>query len=177
MALYSVDKLMVEARKLASEFRKTTGKPLGISSEIAKFDAARLMDLELVDQSKPGGYDAVGKGIRDGKLVQIKGRAILEEKKSGQRIGQLKVDQEWDCVMLVMMNEEYEPIEIYEAERAELLDDLEDTANSKRKKRGAMTVAKFKNLGKLVWSHIEGKSEGKSEGNINNEVWDNQSKR
>ena len=121
MALYSVDKLMVEARKLAAEYRKTTGKPLGISSEIAKFDVARLMGLESVDPTQSGGYDAIGTGERNGKLVQIKGRAILEEKKSGQRIGQLKVDQEWDSVMLVMMNEEYEPIEIYEAQRSKLL--------------------------------------------------------
>lgn len=156
MALYSVDKLMVEARKLAAEYRKTTGKPLGISSEIAKFDVARLMGLESVDATQSGGYDAIGTGERNGKLVQIKGRAILEEKKSGQRIGQLKVDQEWDSVMLVMMNDEYEPIEIYEAQRSELLEDLQDSAHSKRKKRGAMTVAKFKKIGKLVWSCFEG---------------------
>ncbi len=156
MALYSVDKLMVEARKLAAEYRKTTGKPLGISSEIAKFDVARLMGLESVDPTQSGGYDAIGTGERNGKLVQIKGRAILEEKKSGQRIGQLKVDQEWDSVMLVMMNEEYEPIEIYEAQRSELLEDLQDSTHNKRKKRGAMTVAKFKKIGKLVWSCFEG---------------------
>jgi len=152
MALYSVDKLMVEARKLAAEYRKTTGKPLGISSEIAKFDAARLMNLELVDHAHSGGYDAIGKGEKNDKLVQIKGRAILEEKKSGQRIGQLKVEQEWDSVMLVMMNDEYEPIEIYEAQRKDLLGDLEDSGPSKRKKRGAMTVAKFKKIGERVWS-------------------------
>jgi len=158
MTLYSVDKLMVEARKLAAEFRKTTGKPLGISGEIARFDAARLMELEMIDQPGPGGYDAVGKEgtPRAGKRIQIKGQTITGETKSGQRIGQLKVDQEWDSVMLVIMNEEYNPIEIYEAQRDVLQGDMNKTGASKRSKRGAMTVAKFKIIGKLVWTCYEG---------------------
>jgi len=90
MVLYSVDKLMIEARKIAAEYRKTTGKPLGISSEIAKFDAARLMGLELVDQSQTGGFDAIGKDERVGQLVQIKGRAILEEKNQGRELVSLR---------------------------------------------------------------------------------------
>lgn len=168
MALYSVDKLMVEARKLAAEYRKATGKPLGISSEIARFDAARLMNLELVEAATPLGYDAVGKGDREGKLVQIKGRAILDDKKSGQRVGQIKVDQQWDSVMLVMMDDEYEPVEIYEADREDLIEELDKKASSKRSKRGALSVAKFKILARLVWNCVDGE--------VDDEVWDNQSK-
>jgi len=59
--------------------------------------------------------------------------------------------------MLVMMDDEYEPIEIYEAQRSELLQDLQDNSDSKRKKRGAMTVAKFKKIGKLIWNSTDGK--------------------
>ena len=97
---------MSEARKLAVEYRRTTGKPLpGISGEIANYDAARLLDLELVKDNAPGGYDAIGKGKREGRRVQVKGRAILDEKKSGQRIGQLKLEQDWDSVVLVLMDD------------------------------------------------------------------------
>ena len=156
MSLYNVEKLMVEARKLAADYRKATGKPLGISSEIARFDAARLMKLELIEESSTVGYDAVGKGAREGKLIQIKGRAILDDKKSGQRVGQMKIDQQWDSVMLVMMDDIYEPVEIYEADREDLMEEMEKKTTSKRSKRGAISVAKFKFLGRLVWTNEEG---------------------
>lgn len=167
MGVYSVDKLISEARRLAAEFRRTTGKPLpGVSGEIAEHDAARLLDLELCKE-KPGGYDAVGRGSRDGKRVQIKGRVIFDEDKSGQRIGQLKLEQDWDSVMLVIMDENYEACEIYEAERDDIFAALDETAGSARKKRGAMTVARFKIISRPVWT--------REEGAIENEVWDNRS--
>jgi hypothetical protein len=136
----------------------------GVTGEVAENDAARLLHLELLNE-KPGGYDAIGKGQREGKKIQIKGRAIFDETKSGQRIGQLKVDQEWDSVVLVLMNEDFEPFEIYEAERDVIMDAMGD-ASSSRKKRGAMSVAKFKNIAQLVW--VEGEDEG------DDKVWDNQ---
>lgn len=155
MSIYSVDKLISEARKLAADYRKTTGKSLGgVSGEIALNDAARLLDLELCD-SNVGGYDAIGRGRLKGKKIQIKGRVIFDEGKSTQRIGQLKIDQDWDSVVLVLMNECYEPVEIYELDREAIMDDLAES-DSKRKKRGAMSVAKFKIIGSLVWSESEG---------------------
>ena len=153
MAVYSTEKLISEARRLAAEYRKATGKPLGISSEIAEFDAANLLNLELCKE-KTAGYDAVGQGSRQGKKIQIKGRAIFDESKSGQRIGQLKIDQDWDSVVLVLMNDQYEPVEIYEGERHDLLDGVTD--RSKRNKRGAMSVARFKAISKLVWHKDSG---------------------
>ena len=151
MSVYAVDKLIAEARKLAADYRRATGKPLGgVSSEICQHDAARLLDLEICD-SQTGGYDAIGRGGRAGKKIQIKGRAIFDERKSGYRIGQLKTDQEWDSVMLVLMDENLEPFEIYEAERADIMADLEQAKQSRRSSRGAMSVAKFKNLARLVW--------------------------
>ncbi len=164
MGLYSVDKLIAEARRIAADYRRATGKPLGgVSGEIAENDAARLLNLEVC-QEKPGGYDAVGRGARDGKRVQIKGRAIFDDRKSGQRIGQLKIDQEWDSVVLVLMDEDYNPREIYEAERADVMAALEEGQNSKRNKRGAMSVGRFKNIARLVWLADEGL--------IEDEVWE-----
>ena len=82
MAVYSVDKLIAQARRLSAEYRKATGRPLGgVSGEIAEYDAARLMGLEICEP-KPGGYDAIGQGKRAGIRVQIKGRAIFDEDKA-----------------------------------------------------------------------------------------------
>jgi hypothetical protein len=167
LSVYAVDKLIAEARRIAADYRRATGKTLGgVSGEIAENDAARLLNLEI-PKDKPGGYDAIGHGKREGMRVQIKGRAIFDEKKSGQRIGQLKLEQEWDSVMLVLMDEDFEPYEIYEADRAEIMDAMDEAGKSKRSKRGAMSVARFKNIARLVWTTEEGE--------IDDEVWDNQS--
>ena len=152
MSVYSTDKLISEARRLAAEYRKATGKALGISGEIAEFDAADKLNLELC-REKPGGYDAIGKGSREGKRVQIKGRAIFDEQKSGQRIGQLKIEQDWDSVVLVIMDENYEALEMFEADREVIEDALAENQSSKRNKRGAMSLAKFKKIANKVWSN------------------------
>jgi len=157
MAVYDVDKLMHEARKLAADYRRATGQALGISNEIATHDVIRLMKLVPAEPGA-GGYDAIGTGSREGKYIQIKGRTIFDEKKSGQRIGQIKLDQDWDSVMLILMNEDYEAQAIYEADRAVLVDAMEETSE-KRAKRGAMSVAKFKAIGTLVWS-VDDTNEG-----------------
>ncbi len=165
MGLYSVDRLMAETRRLAAEYRRTTGQPLAVSGEIAKYDAGRLLDLEPCNDPQRG-YDAVGRnGERAGRRVQIKGRAIFDESKGGQRIGQLKLEQEWDSVVLVLMDEEFEPSEIWEAGRDVLVEAVREAENSNRSKRGPMSVAKFKAVGRLVWA--------REQGLITDEVWEN----
>jgi hypothetical protein len=151
VSVYSVDKLISEARRIAAEYRRATGKTLGgVSGEIAENDAARLLNLELCKE-KPGGYDAVGRGSREGKRIQIKGRSIFGDSKTVHRIGQVKIDQEWDSIMLVLMDEDFEPFEIYEVDREVMLQEMAGSGGSKRSKRGAMSVAKFKNIADLVW--------------------------
>ncbi|NOY61863.1 MAG: hypothetical protein GXP10_01695 [Gammaproteobacteria bacterium] len=166
MSIYSLDKLIGEARRLASDYRKATGKSLGgVSGEVAQYDAAKLLDLELCPEQSVG-YDAIGRGLREGRRIQIKGRAIFDESKaSRQRVGQLKVDQQWDSVVLVMMDEHFETTEIYEAHREQLLDAMVDSS-AKRSKRGALSVAKFKVIAQLVWS--------REDGLLDDGVWDNQ---
>ena len=160
MSVYSVDKLITQARKLAAEYRKATGQSLGVSAEIARHDVARLLDLELLPPDAPGGFDALGKGRWEGKRIQIKGRAIFDERKSGQRLGQLKLNQDWDLVMLVLMDEDFEPQEIYEANRDDIEDVLDGSSASKRSKRGAVSVARFKIIGRLVWTRENGLEDG-----------------
>ena len=165
MSLYSVNKLITEARRIAAEYRRTTGKPLGISAEIASHDACTFLRLEVEEEAN--GYDAVGLlGEQKGKRYQIKGRAIFDKKKGGQRIGQIKLEQEWDSILLVLMNENFDTTEIYEASRENILREFDDENTSSRQKRGAISVAKFKHIGHLVWEQ--------GEGLIGDEVWDNQ---
>jgi len=163
MSLYAANKLISQARQLAAEYRRTMAKPLpGISNEIALHDAIHLLKLKPAPADAPG-YDATDPARGDLR-IQIKSRTIFDERKSGQRIGQIKVDQAWDAVVLVLMDEEYEPYEIYEAERDELLEYMAKSS-SNRAKRGALSVARFKMIGRLAWTR---------EGGLEPEVWDNQ---
>lgn len=165
MEIYKFDSLIDQTRKLAAEYRQATGKPLPVTSEIANYDAIRLLQLKEVPASV-GGYDAIGTvPPREGVRYQIKGRAIFDENKTGQRIGQLKVEQEWDAVLLVLLNDEFQPVSIYEAQRPELELALKDASKSRRSSRGAMSVARFKIIAQLVWSDTEGV--------IADEVWQN----
>lgn len=165
MSVYSVDKLISEARRIAADYRRATGKPLGISAEIACHDACTYLGLEPHDDAI--GYDAIGlNGEREGKHFQIKGRAIFDEKKGGQRLGQIKVEQDWDKILLVLMDEDFETTEIYEASRNDMLEELDEAGKSNRQKRGAMSVARFKRLAHLVWN--------REQGLLEDTVWSNQ---
>jgi hypothetical protein len=159
---YAPDKLIAQARALAAEYRRAMGKPLpGVSTEIAEHDAVRLLGLEPNAQGA-GGWDAVDPAT--GERIQIKSRTIFDESKGGERIGQLKLNQDWDAVVLVLMDENYEPYEIYRARRDELSEHV-DSSSSSRAKRGAMSVARFKIIGELVWDAVNGRRD---------EVWSNQ---
>lgn len=78
--VFAVDKLISEARQLAAEYRRATGQPLGISGEIAQHDACHLLDLEPTT-NRSDGFDAIGRGTRQGQRIQIKGRVIFNEAK------------------------------------------------------------------------------------------------
>jgi hypothetical protein len=165
MAVYDLDKLIAETRRIAADYRRATGKSLAVSSEIAKHDACVQLHLTPLNDDEVGGYDAIGAQAPWQEMrIQVKGRAIFDEGKSGQRVGQLKLDKEWDAVVLVLMDEDFKPFEMYLATRRAILDALaEDT--SKRRNRGAMSVAKFKHVAQCVWTAREGL--------IQSDVWDN----
>ncbi|MEW8682001.1 MAG: hypothetical protein AB2536_08855, partial [Candidatus Thiodiazotropha endolucinida] len=59
---------------------------------------------------------------------------------------------------------DYEPYEIYEAERDDIIEYV-GKSSSNRAKRGTMSVARFKIIGHLAWTRENG---------LEPEVWDNQ---
>ncbi len=155
---YSVDVLMQQARQLAANYRRATGKTMpGVSNEISVYDAIRLLHLA----PEQVGYEAIGtekSGDLQGDRVQIKGRTMFSDSKNTQRIGQLKLEQNWDSVVLVLLDDDYEPFEIYEIDRATLTDNMVDKT-SKKARKGAMTVARFRKIATLAWSRDWTKNE------------------
>ena len=154
MSLYSIDKLIDETRRLAAEFKRTTGTMLPVSGEIARYDVSRHLDLTLTNDSNCG-YDAIGNNQRKDLRVQIKGRVIGNAVKTCHRIGQLNANADWDIVILSLMDDEFEPLEMYQASREEILE-ATATSSKNRAKRGAISVAKFRIIGQLVWTKEQG---------------------
>ena len=159
VTVYSVDKLISETRRLAAEYRRSTGATLPVTAEIARHDVARLLGFTLVPLTEEGGCDALGSGRWEGQLIQIKGRALFDEGKSGPRIGQFKLAQEWDVVMLVLLDGDYEPTEIYAMSRGQVVAET-GAGTGRRGKRGAISVAKFRIVGERVWSRDGGLQDG-----------------
>src|SRR5207247_7012580 len=108
--------ILREAKALAQEYRRLTGKPLGITGEIAEYEAAHILHLELT-AARQAGYDAIE--IRDGvqRRLQIKGRCLLPNCKPSQRLGSIDIKKEWDAVLMVLLDENFDARAIYEAER------------------------------------------------------------
>jgi hypothetical protein len=166
VSLYAPEKLIAQARKLAADYRRAMGRPLpGVGNEIAEHDAIRLLNLVPRGAGEEGGFQALDPARAD-KRIQIKSRTIFDESKSGHRIGQLNLDREWDSVVLVIMDPDYEPFEIYEVERKDI-EAYTGKSSQGRAKRGAMSVARFKIIGRLVWARDGGADPG---------LWDNQAR-
>ena len=149
MSLYSIDKLISETRRLAAEFKRTTGTMLPVSGEIARYDVSRNLNLTL-NNDHSCGYDAIGNEERDGLRVQIKSRVIGDGVKSGHRLGQLKPNGNWDIVILSLMNNEFEPLEMYQLSRQKVISALSKT------NKNTISVAKFKFISELVWTKEHG---------------------
>ena len=144
----AIGPIIEAAKKLAIRYRQQTGRPLGITGEVAEYEAARLLNLRLAPVRQCG-FDAVRK---DGTKLQVKARCILDSSKPGQRLGAIKLTKEWDVVLLVILDDQFETVEIHEAQRPEIEEALLKPGSKARNERGALGVAKFKSIGILVWS-------------------------
>ena len=137
-----------KAIKAAQCYRNITGKPLGITGEVGEFLAADIMGLKLTEARQPG-YDAIAD---DGHRIQIKARCVLPELSGRQRLGSIKLVHEWDTVMLILMNNDFKPLAIYEAKRADIERELVKPGSKARNERGALSISKFKSIASLVWT-------------------------
>ena len=150
MSVDSVLEILAEAKKLAQCYRALTGKPLGITGEVAEYEAARILGVELTP-ARQAGYDAIE--IRDGQTyrLQIKGRCVLEGSRPGQRMGSIDIHKEFDAVLLVLLDGDFEATAIYEAPREAVIAALTAPGSKSRNERGALGISKFKSIGAVRW--------------------------
>ena len=142
--LGEIGEVIARARLVAQDYHRLTGKPLGITGEVGECEAARLLGLTL-GPPREAGYDATD---GTGRRLQIKARSIsMAASKKAQRIGSIKLDFEWDAVLLVLMDEELMPITIWEADRAAIAKALHAPGSKARN----VGVSQFKSIGRCVW--------------------------
>lgn len=144
--------ILAHATRLAREYHALTGRPLGITGEVAEHEAVRLLGLELAPARQPG-YDALRRRP-DGSVdhLQIKGRWLPANAGRSQRLGRIDLKHEWDAVLMVLLGPGYEVMEIYEADRAVIEAALSAPGSRARNERGALSVSRFKAIGRKVWS-------------------------
>ena len=145
--------ILHDAKRLAQQYRRATGKPLGITGEVAEYEAARLLSLRLTD-ARQAGFDAIEEHDGNVRRLQIEGRCLLSGCKPGQRMGSIDIAKEFDSVLLVLLDENFNATEIYEAERSAVLAALATPGSKARNERGALPIAKFKAIGRLRWKYI-----------------------
>jgi hypothetical protein len=143
-------KLIARAKRLGREYYELTARPLGVTSEIGEYEAERLLRLTLAPVRQIG-FDATRKTGKIEKRFQIKSRCVLPTSKRGQRIGSISLKKEWDAVLLVLLDENFEPTAIHEADRAAITEALMKPGSKSRNERGALGVSKFIAIGAQVW--------------------------
>lgn len=147
-----VREVLARAKQAAVDYYRLTGKPLGVTGEVGEYEAACLLGLSLVAARVPGHDATDDAGLR----YQIKSRAVPDPKRANsQRLGSIKPAQEWDVVLLVLMNQALDTQEIWKAERDSVLAALAAPGSKARNERGALSVSKFKQIGTRVWPEPE----------------------
>jgi hypothetical protein len=138
-------------KSLAREYYELTGRPMGVTGEVAEYEAARILGLELAPV-RQSGYDAIRRPKRGKKeLLQIKGRYNLPRSLRGQRTSSFNVKDPWDAALLVGLDQDFEAVKIWEASRTAVLDALSLPGSEARSKRRSLTVSKFIAIGDLIW--------------------------
>ncbi|MDP1753413.1 MAG: hypothetical protein Q8L22_28515 [Reyranella sp.] len=145
-----VREILRDVKRLAAEYYQLTGKPLGVTGEVAEYNAANLLKLELAPP-RTAGYDAIRRTKEGIQRIQIKGRAYGNLATPNQRMGAIEKGAACDSVLLVLMdNKTLDPREIWEAPMA-AVDQRLLKPGSKARDRGALGVPEFKRLAKRVW--------------------------
>ena len=150
-----IKEILAAVRALAVEYRVLTGKPLGVTGELAEAAAAAALGLELAE-ARTAGYDAIRHTPSGPQRIQIKGRACGEKDNPGARLGILSRSDDCDLVLMVLLNKEtLLPREIWEAPYAEIDAVLTRPGSTARNKRRQISVGCFKSHARRIWPAME----------------------
>lgn len=150
--LTTAGEILSKIKILATEYHSLTGRPLGVTGEMAEYEAVRVLKLD-VSQVRQRGFDATRQTKKGIQKIQIKGRVLQPTSNQGQRLGAIQLDKDWDSVILVMMDNNFNPTEIYEADRAIVETALKKPGSKARNERGQLSVSNFKSISSKIWTN------------------------
>lgn len=146
--VYALDTLMEQTRQLAAEYYRTTQQTLPVSHELAKYDAARLLGLELT-QDPQAGFDATS---NDQRRMVVKSRVLLRQDLRGLRIGQVNPAPTWDALLLVTLAADYHPQQIFSLTYDQYCTAIAQPSRATVTKRRPLSIAKFIAIGEEIWA-------------------------
>ncbi len=148
----AVRAILHEAKALAARYFALTGKPLGVTGEVAELEAAEKLNLVLTVARNPD-YDAVRNdesGIVE--RFQIKGRAVDPINRYRGRMPSVKYDGDFEWVLLVLLNRStFDALEIWQASRHDVGKRLQALGSKARNERLSMGITQFKSVARKVW--------------------------
>lgn len=143
--------LLRAAKRLGAEYYRKTGKPLGVTGEVAELEAAEKLGLTLCDARTPG-FDAIDP-TREGRRIQIKGRAVSPVDRYRGRCPSIKCGGRFDDVLLVLLDKEsLDAIEIWQASEERVAERLSAPGSKSRNERNSMGISQFRSIATLVWA-------------------------
>ena len=145
-----VYQILRDAKALARRYYHLTGKPLGVSGEVAEYEAARILNLEL-ELARQAGYDATQVSNELTLRIQIKGRYFPNPRLRGGRLGAIDLKQPFDTVLQVLLDADYNTFQIYEAARPAVEALLTRPGSKARNERGSVGTNQFKAISTLHW--------------------------
>lgn len=139
-----------DAKVLARRYYRLTGKPLGITAEVAEYEAATKLGLDL-HCARKAGYDATE--IRNGGPVhiQIKGRCVVTPAKISGRLGSIDLAKPFDTALLVLLGSDFNAFAMYEASRDAVVTALTKPGSRVRNERGSLGIRQFMAISSQRW--------------------------
>jgi hypothetical protein len=145
-----IGRVIARAKVVARRYRALTGKPLGITGEVAEWEAARLLGLTLAP-ARQTGFDATEVRVGRRYRLQIKGRSIRGKGSPGERTPAFSLKKSWHAALLVILDENLEPKEIHRATRSAVEKALRRPGSKARNERGQLGVRQFICIARRVW--------------------------
>jgi len=108
--------LFKQVKILAKKYYELTGKPLGVTGEVGEFEVARLLGVQLCGPRQPG-HDGLRLSENGQCQLSIKSVRFPPSREASWRIGTIDLEAQWDAVLMVLLDLDFEPREIWEADR------------------------------------------------------------
>lgn len=142
--------ILSQAKVLAARYYRLSGKPLGVTGELAELAAADALGLDLCP-ARETGFDAWDPA-RPGHRVQIKARAVDPMDRYRGRCPAIKFGNLFDTALLVLLDKNtLDLLEIWEATEDAVAARLTAPGGKARNERGAMGISQFKSIARRVW--------------------------